>query len=42
VKDSLTKRFAQLPAGTPAPDGRVLGGTWSRVRFDIVPAPAGV
>jgi hydroxyquinol 1,2-dioxygenase len=41
VKDSLIKRFEQQPAGTPTPDGRVIDGTWSRVRFDIVLAPAG-
>jgi hydroxyquinol 1,2-dioxygenase len=42
VKDSLVKDFEQQPAGTPTPDGRDLGdGTWSRVRFDIVLAPAG-
>jgi len=34
--------FEQQPPGTPAPEGRDLGGrTWSRVRFDIVLAPAG-
>jgi hydroxyquinol 1,2-dioxygenase len=42
VKDSLIKRFEQQPAGTPTPDGLVIDGTWSRVRFDIVLAPAGV
>ena len=41
VKDSLIKRFERQPAGTPTPDGRVVDGTWSRVRFDIVLAPAG-
>ncbi|WP_405521927.1 hydroxyquinol 1,2-dioxygenase [Streptomyces canus] len=41
VKDSLIKRFERQPAGTPTPDGRVIDGTWSRVRFDIVLAPAG-
>lgn len=40
VKDSLIKRFEQQPAKTPTPDGRVIDGTWSRVRFDIVLAPA--
>jgi hydroxyquinol 1,2-dioxygenase len=41
VKDSLVKDFERQNAGTPAPDGRDLGGrTWSRVRFDIVLAPA--
>lgn len=42
VKDSLIKRFEQQPADTPTPDGRVIEGTWSRARFDIVLAPAGV
>jgi hydroxyquinol 1,2-dioxygenase len=42
VKDSLIKRFERRHAGTPAPDGRVVEGTWSQVRFDIVLAPAGV
>jgi hydroxyquinol 1,2-dioxygenase len=42
VKDSLIKRFEEQPAGTPAPDGRDLGGrSWTRTRFDIVLAPAG-
>ena len=29
-------------AGTPTPDGRGIASTWSRVRFDIVLAPANV
>jgi hydroxyquinol 1,2-dioxygenase len=41
LKESLVKRFEQQPAGTPTPDGRPLDGTWSRVRFDVVLAPAG-
>jgi hydroxyquinol 1,2-dioxygenase len=42
VKESLVKDFERAAAGTPAPDGRDLGGrSWSRVRFDIVLAPAG-
>ncbi|GAA1830598.1 dioxygenase [Actinomadura chokoriensis] len=41
VKQSLIKPFVQQPAGTPTPDGRPIEGTWSRVRFDIVLAPAG-
>ncbi|HEU4567942.1 MAG TPA: dioxygenase [Marmoricola sp.] len=42
VKESLVKDFAPQPAGTPTPDGRDLAGrAWSRVRFDIVLAPAG-
>jgi hydroxyquinol 1,2-dioxygenase len=40
VKDSLIKDFQSQPAGTPTPDGRTVAGTWSRVRFDIVLAPA--
>lgn len=41
VKESLVQDFEQQPAGTPTPDGRDLGDrTWSRVRFDIVLAPA--
>jgi len=41
VKESLIKTFEPQPAGTPTPDGRVIDGTWSRVHFDIVLAPAG-
>jgi hydroxyquinol 1,2-dioxygenase len=41
VKASLVKDFQQQPPGTPTPDGRVIDGTWSRIRFDIVLAPAG-
>jgi hydroxyquinol 1,2-dioxygenase len=34
------KDFVEVPAGTPAPDGRDLGHqSWSRVQFDIVLAP---
>jgi hydroxyquinol 1,2-dioxygenase len=41
VKDSLIKDFVRQRPGTPTPDGRELGErTWSRVRFDIVLAPA--
>jgi hydroxyquinol 1,2-dioxygenase len=42
VKESLIKDFVQQPPGTPTPDGRDLGDnmSWSRVRFDIVLAPA--
>jgi hydroxyquinol 1,2-dioxygenase len=41
VKDSLIHDFVEHPPGTPAPDGRDLGGrSWSSVRFDIVLAPA--
>jgi hydroxyquinol 1,2-dioxygenase len=43
VKQSLVRDFEQQPAGTPTPDGRDLAAhSWSRVRFDIVLAPAGV
>jgi hydroxyquinol 1,2-dioxygenase len=40
VKDSLVMDFDEQPAGTPTPDGRVVEGTWSRTRFDMVLAPA--
>ncbi|WP_300643689.1 dioxygenase [Nocardioides sp.] len=40
VKQSLIKRFEQQSPGTPTPDGRRLDSSWSRVRFDIVLAPA--
>ena len=41
VRDSLVMDFTPQPPGAPAPDGRDLGDrTWSRVRFDIVLAPA--
>jgi hydroxyquinol 1,2-dioxygenase len=41
VRDSLVKDFVPQPAGTPTPDGRDLGDRpWSRVRFDVVLAPA--
>jgi hydroxyquinol 1,2-dioxygenase len=41
VKESLVMDFEREAAGTAAPDGRDLGGrSWSRVRFDIVLAPA--
>ncbi|MFT4286037.1 intradiol ring-cleavage dioxygenase [Nocardioides sp.] len=36
VKESLVKDFVTQPAGTPTPDGRVVDGSWSRARFDIV------
>ncbi|OIJ23926.1 dioxygenase family protein [Nocardioides luteus] len=41
VKESLIKKFERQAAGTPTPDGRAVDGTWSKVRFDIVLAPAG-
>jgi hydroxyquinol 1,2-dioxygenase len=41
VRDSLVRDFESQPAATPTPDGRDLGDRpWSRVRFDIVLAPA--
>ncbi|MBS4730288.1 intradiol ring-cleavage dioxygenase [Mycobacterium sp. SM1] len=41
VKDSLIKEFTRHRPGTPTPDGRDVGDReWSRVRFDIVLAPA--
>lgn len=40
VKDSLVKSFERQPAGAPTPGGREIDGPWSRVRFDIVLAPA--
>lgn len=41
VRDSLVMDFEPQQAGTPTPDGRDLGNrAWSRVRFDIVLAPA--
>ncbi|MEU8061159.1 dioxygenase [Microbispora bryophytorum] len=42
VKESLIKKFERQPAGTPTPDGRMIEGAWTRVRFDIVLAPPGV
>jgi hydroxyquinol 1,2-dioxygenase len=42
VKESLVKDFERRPPGTPTPDGRVVDGTWTKVRFDIVLAPADV
>lgn len=43
VKQSLVREFARLSPGTATPDGRQLGDrSWTRVRFDIVLAPAGV
>ncbi|MBQ0825392.1 intradiol ring-cleavage dioxygenase [Streptomyces tagetis] len=41
VKESLVKDFVRQAPGTAGPDGRRVDGTWSRVRFDIVLAPAG-
>ena len=42
IRGSLVKRFEDQEGGTPAPDGRDLGGRpWTRTRFDIVLAPEG-
>ena len=42
VRDSLVSNLEQQLAGTPTPAGRDLGDcTWSRVRRNIVLAPAG-
>jgi hydroxyquinol 1,2-dioxygenase len=41
VRDSLVADFEHQAAGTPTPDGRDIGAAeWSRVRFDVVLAPA--
>ena len=41
VRESLVMDFQPQPAGTATPDGRDLGDrSWTRVRFDIVLAPA--
>jgi hydroxyquinol 1,2-dioxygenase len=40
VKESLVKDFVEQTPGAPTPDGRSVTGPWSRVRFDIVLAPA--
>jgi hydroxyquinol 1,2-dioxygenase len=40
IKQSLIKPFDRQPPGTGTPDGRVIEGSWSRTRFDIVLAPA--
>jgi hydroxyquinol 1,2-dioxygenase len=40
VKESLVKDFDRQPVGTATPDGRVIEGSWSRTRFDIVLAPS--
>ena len=34
--ERLPVAFEPQPAGTPTPDGRVVDGTWTRTRFDIV------
>lgn len=41
VRESLVEDFDRQAPGTPAPEGRDVGGrAWSRVRFDVVLAPA--
>lgn len=41
VKDSLVREFEEQPVCTPTPDGRDLSDrAWTKVRFDIVLAPA--
>jgi hydroxyquinol 1,2-dioxygenase len=39
VKESLVVDFAEQPAGTPTPTGRVVDGPWTRAHFDIVLIP---
>ncbi|GGW71412.1 intradiol ring-cleavage dioxygenase [Streptomyces bobili] len=41
VKASLVKEFEGQTPDSPTPDGRAVDGSWSRVSFDIVLAPAG-
>jgi len=40
VKPSLIKDFERQEGGSPTPDGRKIDGSWTKVRFDIVLAPA--
>jgi hydroxyquinol 1,2-dioxygenase len=40
VRESLVRDFVRQPAGTPAPGGRQMSGTWTRTRFDVVLAPS--
>lgn len=42
VRPSLVRTFARHAAQAPTPDGRVVDGTWTSVRFDVVLAPADV
>lgn len=39
VKQSLVKDFLAQPVGASTPDGRLLDGSWTRVRFDVVLSP---
>ncbi|GAA3908679.1 dioxygenase [Streptomyces lacrimifluminis] len=41
VKASLVKGFERQAPGSSTPDGHTVDGSWSRVSFDIVLAPAG-
>jgi hydroxyquinol 1,2-dioxygenase len=36
IRDSLVRAFDRHDASTPTPDGRVVTGSWTSVRFDIV------
>lgn len=40
VRESLVKDFVRHDASEPTPDGRLLEGSWTDVRFDIVLATA--
>jgi hydroxyquinol 1,2-dioxygenase len=42
VRDSLVVDVDHQLPGTPTPDGREVAGPWSRIRFDLVLAPASV
>ena len=42
VRESLIKVFDRHCANTPTPDGRVVDGSWTAVRFDIVLAAVSV
>jgi hydroxyquinol 1,2-dioxygenase len=36
IRDSLIVDFPRSSSDEPTPDGRAMGGTWTRARFDIV------
>jgi hydroxyquinol 1,2-dioxygenase len=40
VRDSLVVDVDRQPAGMPTPNGREVAGSWSRISFDLVLAPA--
>ena len=42
VRDSLVKPFHRQAPRSPTPDGRVVEGSWTRTRFDIVLAQGGL